>query len=108
MLGEVGGYPKLMRMLSKLLTIVELPHYESDIPLDLTSLFLPINNDLIVIGIGSPIQEMIAQKLYKEQKRKVFCFGGALNMYECKERAVPNGIFSRYFEWLWRMQNQPV
>jgi hypothetical protein len=47
------------------------------------------------------------KKIYKEQKQKVFCFGGALNMYELRERAVPDGILGQYFEWLWRMQNQP-
>ena len=107
-LGEAGGYPKLMKALSNFITIVELPHYKSDGLIDLTPLSLPLNNNLVVIGIGSPKQEMVAQKLYKEQKRKVFCFGGALNMYEHRERAVPDGVFGRYFEWFWRLQNQPI
>lgn len=106
-LGESGGYPRMSRMLFGCTTIVELPYYESELLLSQAQFSLPANIDLVVIGIGSPKQEWIAQKIYEKQRQKVFCFGGALNMYENRERSVSGSILGRYFEWLWRMQNQP-
>lgn len=106
-LGESGGYPKTSRKLLRFATIVELPNYETDLLLSQAQFSLPTKTELVVIGIGSPKQEMIGQKIYKEQRQKVFCFGGALNMYENRERSVSGHILGRYFEWLWRMQNQP-
>ena len=46
-------------------------------------------NSVVFIGMASPKQEILAQKIFERQKVKIFCFGGAINMVEKRKRSVP-------------------
>jgi hypothetical protein len=61
-LGEAGGYPRMSRKLFKSMTTVELPTYKSNSSSEQAEFYMETSTELVILAIGSPKQEIIAQK----------------------------------------------
>ena len=61
-------------------------------------------NDIIILGISSPKQEILANYIYKKYRVSIFCLGGALNMFIGYEKRPPIIISKLGFEWIWRLR----
>ena len=66
------------------------------------------DNDLIILGIGSPKQEVLAGELRKNCDATIFCLGGSVNMFEGREKACPLWLVRMHLEWLYRLRSQPL
>ena len=64
-------------------------------------------NSVVFIGMASPKQEILAQKIFERQKVKIFCFGGAINMTEKRETICPPFFQNLGLEWLYRLKSDP-
>lgn len=62
--------------------------------------------EIIVIAIASPKQEILASEIYKLNKNTIFCLGGALNMVIGVENRPPQIISHLGLEWLWRLRHE--
>jgi exopolysaccharide biosynthesis WecB/TagA/CpsF family protein len=69
---------------------------------------IKIKKKIIIIGISTPKQELLAIELYKKKCASIFCLGGALNMFIGVESRVPQIISFVGLEWLWRLHNEPL
>jgi glycosyltransferase len=64
-------------------------------------------NDLCLITLPTPKQEIIAEKIRMQNKNyKIICIGGSVNMASGIERPVPNFFYN--LEFLWRLQYDPL
>lgn len=64
-----------------------------------------IDENIIVINIPSPKQEILAIKLLnKYPESNIYCTGGALNMLIGNEEIIPTILYKLGFEWLWRLK----
>jgi exopolysaccharide biosynthesis WecB/TagA/CpsF family protein len=62
-------------------------------------------NELLIITLPTPKQEMLALKLASNNKNyKIICIGGSLNIVSSKERVVPNLMYKYNLEFLWRLR----
>ena len=62
----------------------------------------------MLIAISSPKQELIAEKLFVEQKIKCFCVGGAVNMLCGNEKVSPVFLQKLGLESLFRLHHEPL
>lgn len=65
------------------------------------------SSDIVFLGIASPKQEILAQRIYRNTGAKCFCIGGALNMIEGLETPTPRAINRLGLEWLFRLGHEP-
>jgi glycosyltransferase len=64
-----------------------------------------MKTDIIFITLPSPYQEIIANNISEYNKYfKIFCFGGALNMFYEKKHFVPTYIRNLNIEFLYRLK----
>jgi exopolysaccharide biosynthesis WecB/TagA/CpsF family protein len=62
------------------------------------------NNDLIMITIPTPKQELLANYIsYTKKNYKIICIGGGLAMASGSEKAVPYILYKINLEFLWRL-----
>lgn len=61
-------------------------------------------DDLIVLTIPTPKQELLAIKILQYQDAKIICLGGSLNMLSGKEVVPPNYFYDLNLEFLWRLK----
>lgn len=66
------------------------------------------DDDLIILGIGSPKQEVIARELRKDCNATIFCLGGSVNIFEGREKACPKWLVRMNLEWFYRLRSQPL
>jgi N-acetylglucosaminyldiphosphoundecaprenol N-acetyl-beta-D-mannosaminyltransferase len=65
-------------------------------------------SELIIIGMGVPMQEIVAEKISIEMKNKVvLCVGGFLEFYFGTKKRAPKVFRSTGFEWLHRLLSEP-
>ena len=63
------------------------------------------SNQLILLTISTPKQELLAELIYENNKFcKIICIGGALEMLSGKEKEVPYFLYVRNLEFLWRLR----
>ena len=84
--------------------------YKTDRELEEFILDWTINrpHTIILLGLGSPKQEKLAEKICSKNK-KVFivCCGGAINVLAGSVREAPSFISKSNYEWLYRTAMQP-
>lgn len=62
-------------------------------------------NELLIITLPTPKQELLALKLANNNKNyKIICIGGALNIISGKEKVTPNLMYNYNLEFLWRLR----
>ena len=62
------------------------------------------NNDIIIITIPTPKQELLANYIsYTKKNYKIICIGGGLAMASGSEKIVPNILYKINLEFLWRL-----
>ena len=62
------------------------------------------DNETIVVGIGSPNQDLLATNLIKKNKNlKIFCLGAAVDFYTNVQSRPPLLFRKIKMEWLWRL-----
>jgi glycosyltransferase involved in cell wall biosynthesis len=62
------------------------------------------SNDLIILTLPTPKQELLALMVFKNKKSKIICIGGALNMLANKEKVTPLILYKLNLEFLWRLR----
>lgn len=63
------------------------------------------SNQLILLTISTPKQELLAELIYENNEFcKIFCIGGALEMLSGKEKPVPKFLYDKNLEFLWRLR----
>jgi len=66
------------------------------------------NPDILIIGMGSPKQELWVDKNKRFLKVKIImCVGGVLDVMAGKTRRAPVWIQKICLEWLWRLMQDP-
>jgi len=65
-------------------------------------------NDLVVLTIPTPKQELLAIKILQKYDAKVICLGGSLNMLAGKERPTPNYMYRKNLEFIWRLRSDTL
>ena len=62
-------------------------------------------NQLILLTISTPKQEMLAEYIYRYNKFcKIICVGGALEMLSGMERLAPAFLYKLNLEFMWRLR----
>jgi exopolysaccharide biosynthesis WecB/TagA/CpsF family protein len=62
-------------------------------------------NELLIITLPTPKQELLALKLANNNKNyKIICIGGSLNIISGKEKVTPNLMYKYNLEFLWRLR----
>jgi exopolysaccharide biosynthesis WecB/TagA/CpsF family protein len=62
-------------------------------------------NQLVLITIPTPKQEMLALELSKKNSNyKIICIGGSLNIASGEEKATPDLMYIYNLEFLWRLK----
>lgn len=68
-----------------------------------------LKTDIIFITVPSPYQELIANSISEYSKYyKIFCFGGALNMFYIKKYFVPKYIRDLNIEFIYRLKTDTL
>ena len=63
------------------------------------------SNQLILLTISTPKQELLAELIYENNEFcKIICIGGALEMLSGKEKPVPKFLYDKNLEFLWRLR----
>lgn len=68
------------------------------------------SNNLAVcfLGLGTPLQELVASRLSRLFPNTFFiCCGGAIDVQVGRKTRAPNWIVDSYFEWLYRLVKEP-
>lgn len=65
------------------------------------------NADIILLGLGSPKQELLSNKLCTKPKRIVINCGGAIKVLAGEVKSAPDFVANSYFEWLYRLMLEP-
>ncbi len=60
-------------------------------------------DDVLVLCVSSPKQELIAANIFKKTKVPIFCFGAAIFMLTGKEIIVPKILEKLRLEGIWRI-----
>jgi len=91
------------KFINKKIIHIKVP-YESPYNLyNLLPKFRP--NQLILLTISTPKQELLAELIYENNKfSKIICIGGALEMLSGNEKKVPDFLYNRNLEFLWRLR----
>ena len=62
-------------------------------------------NDLIILTLPTPKQELLANFLIKKFSYiNILCIGGSLNILSGYEKETPNILYKLNLEWLWRLR----
>lgn len=107
-LGDAQSYPRLQQRFGTKVSVQKLAFFKDLEEIKRATFLQMAKRQLVLIAIASPKQEAIATKLFECSGAKVFCIGGALNMFEGKEKAAPKIIVRLCLEWVFRLQNQPI
>jgi N-acetylglucosaminyldiphosphoundecaprenol N-acetyl-beta-D-mannosaminyltransferase len=68
-----------------------------------------LNKTLILITLPTPKQEYVAKFIIKKyQNTKIICIGGGLSIASGHEKECPNFLRMIGFEWIWRLQYEPL
>lgn len=66
-------------------------------------------NQLILLTISTPKQELLAELIYENNKFcKIICIGGALEMLSGNEKKVPDFLYENNLEFLWRLRYDTI
>lgn len=63
--------------------------------------------DVVLLGIGSPLQERVAAALSKGSNCLIVPCGGALDIWSGKTRRAPEFLQKIGLEWAWRLAREP-
>lgn len=59
---------------------------------------------LVIMGIGSPNQDLLAQEIVKlDDRLEVLCVGAAVEFLAGTQKSPPAAVRKAGFEWLWRL-----
>ena len=62
-------------------------------------------NQLILLTISTPKQELLAELIYENNKFcKIICIGGALEMLSGNEKKAPDFLYEKNLEFIWRLK----
>jgi UDP-N-acetyl-D-mannosaminouronate:lipid I N-acetyl-D-mannosaminouronosyltransferase len=79
---------------------------EKDIE-DLENRLLIDRPELVILAMGQPRQELLADRLFKKHKAKYLCVGGSLDVYSGTISRAPNLMIKFKLEWLYRLLLEP-
>ncbi len=75
---------------------------------EIISMFCNLNPQIVMIALGSPKQEMFAQRVNSELKGTLFIgCGGALDILAGKTKRAPEFFINNNLEWFYRLIKQP-
>lgn len=63
--------------------------------------------DIVVIAMGQPIQEYLAQDLFALHRALYLCVGGSFDVYVGIKRRAPKLMINIGLEWLYRLIKEP-
>jgi hypothetical protein len=109
----IGNLSKLSRIyvskkfINKKITHIKLPY---SIPYILYNLLPKFkSNQLILLTISTPKQELLAELIYENNEFcKIICIGGALEMLSGNEMPVPKFLYEKNLEFLWRLRYDTI
>jgi exopolysaccharide biosynthesis WecB/TagA/CpsF family protein len=109
----VGNLSKLSKIyiskkfINKKITHINLPY---TVPYNLYNLLPKFkSNQLILLTISTPKQELLAELIYENNEFcKIICIGGALEMLSGNEKPVPNFLYKKNLEFLWRLRYDTI
>ena len=106
-IGTNGDVPVMTQKLGRSIEMCDLPWITTE--REVASMSFPaITTDHVAfLAVGSPKQEWIADVIFQESGAKCFCIGGAVNMLEGREQAVPKIVQTCGMEWLFRLMSEP-
>jgi exopolysaccharide biosynthesis WecB/TagA/CpsF family protein len=105
----IGNLSKLSKIyiskkfINKKISHINLPY---SIPYNLYNLLPKFkSNQLILLTISTPKQELLAEFIYDNNEFcKIICIGGALEMLSGNEKKVPDFLYEKNLEFLWRLR----
>lgn len=75
---------------------------------EIISMFCNLNPQIVMIALGSPKQEMFAQRVNSELKGTLFIgCGGALDILAGKTKRAPEFFINNNLEWFYRLVKEP-
>lgn len=66
-----------------------------------------VDPDVVVLGMGMPLQELFATKYGLHERRLCFCAGGWIKQVAGFEALAPSAVVQLKLEWLWRLASSP-
>ena len=91
------------KFVNKKITHINLPYSNPYNLYNLLPKFKP--NQLILLTISTPKQELLAELIYENNEFcKIICIGGALEMLSGNEKKVPEFLYKHNLEFLWRLR----
>ncbi len=66
------------------------------------------NPDVVLIGMGSPKQEILSHSLSQDRDRGIFvCCGGAIDILAGQKKRAPTFFIDNGLEWAYRLAHEP-
>ena len=109
----IGNLSKLSKFyiskkfINKKITHINLPY---SVPYNLYNLLPKFkSNQLILLTISTPKQELLAELIYENNEFcKIICVGGALEILSGNEKVVPKFLYEKNLEFLWRLRSDTI
>lgn len=91
------------KFINKKITHINLPYSH---PYNLYNLLPKFKyNQLILLTISTPKQELLAEYIYEHNEFcKIICIGGSLEILSGEEKPVPKFLYEKNLEFLWRLR----
>jgi N-acetylglucosaminyldiphosphoundecaprenol N-acetyl-beta-D-mannosaminyltransferase len=106
----IGRSVQTLRRLYPKINIVGFYHgyFALDKDNEIVQMINSVCTDVLVVGMGSPRQELWVDKNKASLKAKVIiCVGGVLDVLAGKTRRAPLWMQKAGLEWFWRVQQEP-